>query len=141
MKVSAISFKGYREFDTVLKHPDPLVINALNEARPYLRQIGESMPYPRDLAILVTEDPCDTYVKAYDYNKKAGKSKLLASENEHTLTEHGLDFVDKVFKGLRNNCNEKEFKDIASNFVSKFYFIMWEQHPIKLSFNSDDICF
>ena len=136
MHISGVSFKAYREVDKGVKHPDEQVINALNNARPYLRQIGNSMPYPRDLLIELSEDSCDTFISAYDYNKKNDRKKLLARGNEHTLTEHGLDFVKKVFCGLKDN-NEKEFKNIAANFVTKLDWVMFEQHPIKFEFSKD----
>ena len=119
MRVQGISFKsGYRELETVINTPDPLTVKALDNARPYLRQIGKSMPYQRELVIAVNDNGCDTFISAYDYNRENHKTKLLARENEHTLTEHGLDFVRKVFLGLEKN-NEKEFRKIAGEFVKK----------------------
>lgn len=136
MRIPAISFKGYMEINSA-KNPDSLILETLNEARPYLRQIGNSMPYPRDLAVVITEDPCDTYINAYDYNTKNKKTTLLAKVNEHTSTGYGLDFVEKIFKGLKKN-NEKEFKNIAANFVTRLSFVTWEQHPIKPVQSLDD---
>ena len=131
MRVQGISFKsGYRELETVINTPDPLTVKALDNARPYLRQIGKSMPYQRELVIAVNDNGCDTFISAYDYNRENHKTKLLARENEHTLTEHGLDFVKKVFSGLEKN-SEKEFREIAGEFVKKLDSVMWEQHPIK----------
>ena len=131
MRVQNISFKGdYRESETVLKGPDALIVNALGKARPYLRQIGNSMPYPRELYITVNDDGCDTFISAYDYDKNNHKAKLLARGNEHTLTEHGLDFVQKVFEGLEKN-NKKEFKNIAGDFVKRLVRIQEEQNPIE----------
>lgn len=126
-----ISFKsGYRELDTVVKRPDFSVIKALDNARPYLKSIGNAMPENRDLVIAVTDDACDTFLCAYDYNRKNHKTKLLAKENEHTMTEHGLDFVQNVFEGIKKN-DKKEFKEIAGDFVLSLKRIMWEQHPIE----------
>ena len=131
MRIQGISFKsGYRELETVINTPDPLTLKALDNARPYLRQIGKVMPYQRELVIAVNDDGCDTFISAYDYNRENHKTKLLARENEHTLTEHGLDFVRKVFLGLEKN-NEKEFRKIAGEFVKKLDSVMWEQNPIK----------
>ena len=131
MRVSNISFKGgYRELDTVVKGPDAAVVKALENARPYLRQIGHSIPYPRDLVVTVTDDGCDTFLSAYDYNRNNKKTTLLAKRNEHTMTEHGLDFVQRVFEGLEKN-NKKEFREIAADFVKKLGKIQEEQHPIE----------
>ena len=132
MRVQNVSFKGnYRELDTVIKHPDKRVVGALDNARPYLRQIGKAMPYHRDLVISITnEDGMDTYISAYDHNKKTKETTLLARRNEHSLTEYGIDFVQDVFNGLEKN-NKEDFKEIAAGFVKKLNNIMWEQHPIK----------
>ena len=132
MRVNSISFKsGYREQETVLKYPPCIITEkALDNARPYLKRIGTVMPYPRELYITVHDDGCDTFLSAYDYNRKNHKAKLLARGNEHTLTEHGLDFVQKVFEGLKKN-DKKEFKEIAGDFVLSLKRIMWEQHPIE----------
>ena len=43
MKINGISFKGYIE-QNMAPHPDSLIMDSLNEARPYLEQIGMSMP-------------------------------------------------------------------------------------------------
>lgn len=130
MNITPVSFKGYTEDATVVKRVDPYVRKSLDNARPYLRQIGYSMPYPRNLYITVTDDGCDIILSAYDYNLKNKKTKLLARGTEHTLTEHGLDFVNKVFEGLKKNCSSGEFKNIAAGFVTKFNKIQNEQHPI-----------
>ena len=115
-----------------MSHSDSCVIKALDNARPYLKKIGLFMPENRDLIITVTNDECDTFLCAYDHNQKNNRAKLLARGNEHTLTEHGLDFVQKVFEGLAKN-SKKEFRKIAGNFVLQLENIMREQHPIKPS--------
>lgn len=135
MNVSKISFNGYKEYKMVSKFADKSVLKALDNARPYLEQIGNCMPYQRDLEIMITNDNCDTFLKAYDNDKKNAKSKLLAEGNEHTLTEYGLDFVEKVFRGLEKN-NSEEFKDIAAGFVKRLSNIMWKQHPINMECSS-----
>lgn len=131
MKISKISFTGYKEKIPPKEQLDPTIVKALDNARPYLRQIGNSMPFQRDLVISINDDSCDTIILAHDVNQKTQKSKLLAKGTEHTLTEHGLDFVNKVFEGLEKN-NKKEFKEIASKFVKKLYRVQEEQHPIIL---------
>ena len=131
MRVSPVSFKNYTEDITVLKSVDPRVLISLKNARPYLRQIGNSMPYPRDLYITVRDDGCDTILSAYDYNKKNKKLKLMAMVTEHKMTEHGLDFVNKVFEGLKKNCSSGEFKNIAAEFVTRFNKIQNEQYPLR----------
>ena len=112
MKISPITFKGYQEEVTVINpiFVDSGVLKTLDNARPYLRQIGNSMPYNRDLYIKFQDDGCDTILSAYDYDKKNHKAKLLARVTEHTSTEHGLDFVDKVFAGLKKNCSRWQFR-------------------------------
>lgn len=117
MNVSKISFKGYREQTTVLwDRPDAWVINALDKSRPFLKLLGNSMPENRDLVISVTDNGCDTFIRAFDYNKKKKKAKLLTEACEHTLTKNGHDFVKKVLLSLKNN-SKSEFKEIASDYV------------------------
>ena len=48
-----------------------------------------------------------------------------------------VDFVEKVFRGLKKN-NEKEFKNISGDFVTKLSNVMWEQHPIGPVCSPDD---
>ena len=133
MQISKISFKGYTEIKKLPKNPDKTVVRAFKNARPFLRQIGYSMPDHRDLVINLTTKKGSfnsnyTIMNAYDYNKETGITNLLAQADEHNITEYGLDFVRDVFLGLRKH-NEQEFKNIAADFVTKLDFAMWEQHP------------
>ena len=139
MKVSSISFKGYSELFIPVgknRYYDERAICALKNARPYLRQIGESMPYPRDLVVEMMDNGLDTCIKVSDFNKKTKKAKVLTIGTEHNLTEHGLDLVQHVFEGLEKN-SKKEFREIAGNFVKRFNKIMWEKYPIEPKFPFD----
>lgn len=132
MQINKISFKGYQEYNNAPNRADRSVLNALDNARPYLKQIGNCMPYPRDLAVIITDDGCDTFLKAFDYNTENHKTKLLTQGNEHTLTEYGLDFVEDVFRGLEKN-NPEDFKNITTRFVKNLSRIIWREHPIDFS--------
>lgn len=131
MKTDRISFgMGYKELHTVVRAPVPEVIKALDNARPYLKQIGNSMPYPRDLVITVKDNGCDTLLIAYDVNNKTKKARQLAVKNEHNMTEHGLDFVQSVFEGIELY-SKKDFKEVACDFVKRLYRVQEDLHPIK----------
>ena len=120
MRVQNISFKGgYWETSSFIGNADSKVENALNNARPYLKQIGSLLPDPRELVVKITkEDKGDTFIKAYDYNAHNGKEKILAVSNNNTITSNGLNFVTKIFKSLEKN-NKREFNKIAGNFVKR----------------------
>ena len=119
MRVNSISFKGgYRETSMYIGNPDKRVMSALDNARPYLEHIGNSLPYSRELVVHVSKNNENTIVSAYDYNMRSGESKLLAKGNEESILSNGLNFVTRIFQRLEKT-DAKTFRKAACSFVKK----------------------
>ena len=118
MRVSNISFRGYREEGT-----QSILLNdaksEIEKARPYLKLIGDSLPYDKDLLVKANNTVLGDVFRVRLVDKKTGMASTILKKDEHDFIGNGFWLVGDTFKGLAKYSKEI-FEETAKNFCLKF---------------------
>ena len=139
MRISKISFNGYKE-EVSQRVYTKETIDELKNASPYLQVIGEwCLPPQKDLFVRLRSGRTDDFLTAHYIDRDTGRAVIIAKETEHSLTGYGMNFVQKVFEGLKKH-SEADFNEIAKKFVLNLERVDRKKHPPVAYKPSNDFC-
>ena len=115
MKISKISFNGYRE-EVSKNAKSENMRTELNNISSCLFLIGNlCLPKGKDLFVKLRSGHTGDYLTAYYIDKYEKKSMIIANESERSINGNGLVFLQRVFEGLKNY-NSADFREILDKF-------------------------